>query len=426
MSIGETQPSSSAILRLWRNTALFAGIADFFAVLTAGALPWSTSMVIVFGLCWLGAAALTIDYTVYFESLKRPICYLPFAFFALAVAGTLWSEATWSDRAHAINPAARLLMLPGLFYHFERSSRGTWVMVAFVASCAVNMAMSWAVAFNPTFTIKPPGSEVCGVFVKNYIDQGQEFALCAVTLIYCATLLPKERRWPWGAAAITLALCFILNMTFVVASRTTLLTLPVLLAAIAFRCLNWRAALSLSVVAVLLSVAMVQSPRMCPTFDTTRDYERYKDDNAETSTGLRVEFWKKSLQFFHEAPVVGHGTGSIRDLFQKAAIGKSGAEAVVTRNPHNQTLYVAVQWGTLGVLLLYAMWLSHFLLFREGGWAAGIGATIVLQNVISSLFNSHLFDFTEGWIYVLGVGIAGGMQLRSQHQARQAKEGTSA
>jgi hypothetical protein len=30
------------------------------------------------------------------------------------------------------------------------------------------------------------------------------------------------------------------------------------------------------------------------------------------------------------------------------------------------------------------------------------------------VFNSHIFDFHEGWIYVLGVGIAGGMALKSK------------
>jgi O-antigen ligase len=39
---------------------------------------------------------------------------------------------------------------------------------------------------------------------------------------------------------------------------------------------------------------------------------------------------------------------------------------------------------------------------------------VVLQNIFSSLFNSHLFDFHEGWMYVLGVGIAGGMVLRAR------------
>jgi hypothetical protein len=42
---------------------------------------------------------------------------------------------------------------------------------------------------------------------------------------------------------------------------------------------------------------------------------------------------------------------------------------------------------------------------------AWIGLVVVVQNLVSSLFNSHLFDFHEGWIYVLGIGIAGGMSL---------------
>ena len=39
---------------------------------------------------------------------------------------------------------------------------------------------------------------------------------------------------------------------------------------------------------------------------------------------------------------------------------------------------------------------------------------VVVQNIFSSLFNSHLFDFHEGWMYVLGVGVAGGMVLNDR------------
>ena len=63
------------------------------------------------------------------------------------------------------------------------------------------------------------------------------------------------------------------------------------------------------------------------------------------------------------------------------------------------------------------MWFSHFALFRGEGLAAWIGLMVVLQNMFSSLFNSHLFDFHEGWMYVLGVGIAGGMVLRARSEA---------
>jgi O-antigen ligase len=38
---------------------------------------------------------------------------------------------------------------------------------------------------------------------------------------------------------------------------------------------------------------------------------------------------------------------------------------------------------------------------------------VVVQNIFTSLFNSHIFDFHEGWMYVLGVGVAGGMVLRT-------------
>jgi O-antigen ligase len=69
-----------------------------------------------------------------------------------------------------------------------------------------------------------------------------------------------------------------------------------------------------------------------------------------------------------------------------------------------------VQWGLLGCFMLYAMWYFHLMLFRAPNLTAWIGLIVVGQNILSSLLNSHLFDFHEGWIYALGVGVAGGMQ----------------
>jgi hypothetical protein len=39
---------------------------------------------------------------------------------------------------------------------------------------------------------------------------------------------------------------------------------------------------------------------------------------------------------------------------------------------------------------------------------------VVAQNIFTSLFNSHIFDFHEGWMYVLGVGVSGGMLLKAR------------
>ena len=58
------------------------------------------------------------------------------------------------------------------------------------------------------------------------------------------------------------------------------------------------------------------------------------------------------------------------------------------------------------------MWIAHLMLFRPATFAAWVGLVVVIQNVVGSLFNSHLFDFTHGWVYVVGVGIAGGVVLK--------------
>jgi O-antigen ligase len=53
---------------------------------------------------------------------------------------------------------------------------------------------------------------------------------------------------------------------------------------------------------------------------------------------------------------------------------------------------------------------------------AWLGLVVVAQNVVGSLFNSFLFDFTEGWLYVFGVGVAGGRVLRQCDAARAGRD----
>jgi hypothetical protein len=86
--------------------------------------------------------------------------------------------------------------------------------------------------------------------------------------------------------------------------------------------------------------------------------------------------------------------------------------ALASHNPHNQILAVGIQLGAVGIAVLLAMWAAHLVLFRSGSFAAWTGLVVVVQNIVGSLFNSHLFDFTQGWAYVIGVGIAGGIVLK--------------
>jgi O-antigen ligase len=390
---------------------------DIFAVLTAAALPWSTSLVAIFALALLVSMGPFLDVRAFLRSLKQPASALPIALIALALLGTLWSDASWPARLYAVSPTAKLLVLPVLLYHYQRSTRAMWVFTAFLLSCTLLMAMSWIVAFDPTLALKS-GAEY-GVPVKNYIDQSQEFALCAVALAYPVVTLLRAGKIRLAVLLGAVALGFVVNMTFVVVSRTALVTMPIMLAVFALLHLKWRTSFVIFLAAILLAaLAWATSPKLQRTTESFfRDYSYYQLQDEPTSIGIRLEFWKKSLRFFAEAPIIGHGTGSTRGLFEHVATGPIGervfASGQIVGNPHNQTLNVAVQWGVAGIFVLYAMWLAHLRLFRGDGLVTWIGLLVVAQNVFTSLFNSHLFDFHEGWMYVLGVGIAGGTVLRT-------------
>jgi O-antigen ligase len=338
--------------RLWRDPAAWSATVDVFAILILLSLPWSTTLVAIFAAALLVSMAPFLDFGAFLQSLKRPICVLPIALFVLAAVGTLWSHAPWGERLYAVGPPSKLLMLPVLLYHFERSARGLQVLMAFLVSCVLLMVMSWIVAFDPNLALKS-GAEY-GVPVKNYIDQSQEFALCAVVLAYPVIMLLREKRTGLAALLIAGAISFVANMMFVTVSRTALVTMPIMLAVFALLHLKWRdIVIILCVATVFGGLAWATSSQLRRTTETVvRDYQLYKERNIPTSIGLRLEFWQKSLRFFSGAPIFGHGTGSIRGLFEEAAVGQFGAAAEVVGNPHNQTLNVAIQWGLIGIAAL--------------------------------------------------------------------------
>ncbi|MGY8631659.1 O-antigen ligase family protein [Bradyrhizobium sp. 14AA] len=398
---------------LGRSAALVRA-ADVLVILIAASLPWSTSAPSILVGLWLLAVTPTIDWRDYARQLARPAFALPFAVLLLALLGTLWSDGAWPDRLHAIKPVAKLVLIPPLLYHFSRSERGLQVCLAFLASCALLAVFSWIVLLDPAWKIANTAS--AGVPVKNYIDQSQEFTLCAFALALPALTFWRSGRIVATAACLALIGLFVTNMVFVASARTALLCIAVLLGLFAWKHLSGRAALVLLAGAVAASaLAWSTSPYLRHRItDIAAEYHHGHENINFASTAQRLTYWRKSLHAFAEAPLIGHGTGSIKRQFERAATGESDLDAEVVSNPHNQTLYVAVQWGLLGVVLLYALWIAHLRLFTGEGLAAWIGLAAVVQNMTSSLLNSHLFDFHAGWIYVLGVGVAGGMALKAK------------
>ena len=391
------------------DRARLAQVADWLAVAVAVSLPWSTSATSVLIAVWLLTLAPTITLAELRRELARPESGLALLLWGLGIAGMLWSDASLVERLNATRGLHKLLVIPLLLIQFRRSDKGFFVLGGFLVSCVALLVVSWAMY---VFLQQPWRMGLPGIPVKDYIVQSAEFLISAFACGHLAMTAWQDGRRAWALALVALALAFLGNIAFVVTARTSLLTFPVLLLLFGAQRFGARGTMTLALGGVLFAGAVwVSSPYLRErTFSVVDELQRYHSQNAETSAGYRLEFWKKSIGFVAEAPVLGHGTGSIPALFRAAAGHDSRVAAAVTGNPHNQTLEVAIQFGLIGVALLFAMWMAHFLMFdSSAGLFAWLGQALVIQTVIGSLFLSYLFDFSTGWIYVFGLGVLGAM-----------------
>ena len=392
----------------------WTAVIDWLAVGVAVSLPWSTSVTAILVTLWVLAVLPTLDAAAVRRELTNPAACLPVLLWVLAAIGMLWADVSWHDRIAGVGKFHRLLVIPLLLIHFRSSERGVWVIYGFFAASLALLLVSWVLVLTPGLTWR--GKEL-GVPAKDYIFQSMSFLICVFVLLGFACEAGRAHQWRRGVVAVALALLFVADMFFVVTSRTALLVVPVLLVWLGWKEFRWRGLFgTLLLFLVLGYAAWSASPYLQERLTRSiTEYEAYRTKNAPNSTGLHLEFLRKSLIFVETAPIVGHGTGSISEQFRLSETGHDSATAFHSENPHNQIFAVAIQLGLAGTAVLIAMWIAHLLLFTGGsGLVAWLGTIVVVQNVVSSLFNSHLFDFTSGWLYVFGVGVLGGMVLRQK------------
>ncbi len=206
---------------------------------------------------------------------------------------------------------------------------GHWIFITFLVSCALLSVMSWLVAFYPGLSLRPYDPLERGIFVKNYIDQSQEFTLCAIALAYPVLQLLREKRYWLAGLLVALALSFLVNMAFVVVFAHRARHRAHHDCRVALLHLSWRSIAIISAVLIAgAAIAWQASPQLRKTADTfSRDYRLYMQENVPTSMGERLEYWRHSIKFFVQAPLMGHGTGSSQGLFERASKDPHGFKA---------------------------------------------------------------------------------------------------
>ena len=432
-----------------RNLATARHIA---AIATAFALPLSTSAQAITVSIFAILALLTIDQARLNATMRTAAGWLPVALFALILVGVLWSVQPLGAAIRWIGPYSKLLLVPLLLATAFTPKQALQIGVGFLAACTILLALSW------TSFIWPSGPwgwfKLPGVPVKDNAVQSGNFALCAFGLVLGAFQLWRNGNRRGTAAMSVLALLFFADVFLIYLSKTGAIMAAALLALLLLHVEGWKSRMVVAVPAVIvIAIALLASapaqrrlaeistdinagsrsssvappvapPAVAPSTEPTTALPApapapaiVPDSGGETlSTGARLDFWSKAIGFVKQAPLFGHGTGSIKPLYQSLEATKPSPYGEATPDPHNQFLHVVLQVGLVGGALLLAMWLAHARLFTGRDLASVLGQAVVLQNVIGGLFNSHLSAVTQGMLYCLAVGLLGALVRSAQRQ----------
>ncbi len=394
-------------------------LGDWAAVGVAIALPWSTSAVGITIAVWLVVLLPTLDTASVKRELSTAAGGLPIMLWCLGLIGVLWADVSWHDRFAGLGSFHRLLAIPLLLAQFRRSGNGIWVACGFFISSLALLIASYAIAF--VFGSRWHGSY--GVPVHDTIFQGAVFLICGFGALGYAAVSWGKRADLWPIALFALGALFLINFGFVITSRIALFIGPLLLLLLGWRLFGWKGIFGALLLAAMASSAMwFASPLLRHRIVASiAELQKYEAD-SESSIGQHIVFLKGSLTIIASAPIIGHGTGSITEEFQRITAGKTGVSATPTVNPHNQTFAVAIQLGVVGAAVLWAMWIAHIALFTGPSALAWLGLVLVAENVLSSTVHSHLFDFNNGWLYAFGVGVLGGTILSERDSASKKNE----
>jgi O-antigen ligase len=406
------------LYRFDRSSLILA--ADWLAVVVALVLPWSTSAVGIAVALWLVVLLPTLDATSLKRELGTGAGGFPVVLWCLGAVGMLWADVDWHYRFAGLDSFHRLLAVPLLLAQFRRSASAIWAIRGFFISSIILLVTSYAIAF--AFGHEWRG--VYGVPVHDAIFQSSVFLICGLGAIGYAALTQGKLTRRSLIAIFAIGALFLTNFAIVTTSRAALVIAPLLLVLLGWRWLHWRGAAAAVLLTAVAGGAMwFASSLLRDRIDKSIvEVQQYRAADKATSIGEHIAFLKGSLPIMASAPIIGHGTGSIAEEFQRITAGKTGVSAMPTVNPHSQTFAVAIQLGVLGALALWAMWIALIALFSGPSAVAWLGLVVVAENILSSTVHSHLFDFNSGWLYVFGVGVLGGTILHERDSASKKTE----
>ena len=345
---------------------------------------------------------------------QEPVMGIGLLLLAYITVHTLWVTGTNQASVSPINHYQELLFAPLLLALMVAAGTRTAFLRGLMIGAALLAAAQWLAMVVP---------ELGPLLLSRRISSGFALAVCAYLVLMQARGQP--RPWPARAFAAFLAL----TVLFAIDGRTGHVVLLVLVGCAAWQYSprRWRLPATLAGLLVVVALAMTSGAvgsRLQETVDSAREPGT---GAGITSTAIRVELMRLGVDLSRRYGLTGAGFANYKDVHRQAANERYGLNAagqpnvnpqvVIVGNPHNEYFMELISGGGVA-LVLFLGWLGVALVqgARARAPVGGMLAGCTLAFAVGCLFNSMLYDYSQGHLYM---GLLAWLLAERRHGGQQ-------
>ncbi|WP_157778472.1 O-antigen ligase family protein [Massilia violaceinigra] len=384
---------------------------QYLLLLALFCVPFSTWLTNVFAglcvLCFAGALATSAPLRA---AVRTPPALLALGLLALLVLGASWSIGPQADIVSALKKYARLLVLPiAVATSVRDRAMPARALAAFLGGATVLATSNYLVWHDlmPTSRLGwwRIGDAKDAFSFKNHITIGILLSFATVVSMLGATYVQGARA---RVACLVAGVLFSVPIIFLNQGRTGYVTLfvgMVVLFLLRVRFTVLRTIFGVGAI-VLLFVGFYASSN---NFKARTDdlITEVRTDQKRSPNGLRMSYLRAGTGIIVAHPLAGLGTGSFAEVYAPTARQDWPEDklAETRHQPHSEFLLIAAQLGLPGLLLYFAM-LGSLLRPALAVRSFHADALVLLWAiyVVSSSFNSLLWDVTEAYWFLLLAG----------------------
>lgn len=368
-------------------------VTNFLVILLAFTLPLSISLTDVLFILVIAVNFIAGEWhkklNLIFHNPTAVFCLI---FFALFVVSLFYTTAPIHEALIGIRKYDKLLFLALLIPAFTDEKCRVQAINAFIVAATLMLFLSYLKVMGIIHWYDQQYGHLA-VFIS-HIDFNFIMAFAAYLIMLKILTAARHHRY----LLAILLIFYIYHILFLDDGRTGYFIFGGLVLLLCIQKIgSWKGILIACVsIALLVGSAFVFSNtfkgRVQEIFSDIKVYQQ----NQDTSVGLRLTFYKNCLYLIKEHPILGTGVGSFKTEYSNI----KPTPSTVPGTPHNEYLFVGVQLGIVGILMLIGLfglqlWYSRLLPKNE----RFITQAVVVSIALGCLANSFLALSILGHFY---------------------------